>query len=117
MLVRGQDLVACLCVAVLVTTAHSLPSSANFLHTQCDGHRRIYQPLIDNQLAAYRDGLAVNDILKLDGPSDPVALLYNQTWMARQTPALNMAAIWVPLLKELTRKVNLPDLVLAGNVW
>ena len=114
---REQDLVTCLCFAVLVTAARSLPSSANFLHTQCDGHRRVYQPLVDNELAAYRDGLLVNDILKLDGPSDPIALLYNQTWMARQTPALNMAAIWIPLLKELARKVVLPDLVLAGNVW
>lgn len=114
---RGQHLAACLSFAVLVATAQHLPSSANFLHTQCDGHRRIYQPLIDNQLAAYRDGLLVNDILRLDGPSDPIALLYNNSLMARQLPALNMAAIWVPLVRELATRVRLPDLVLAGNTW
>lgn len=115
MLVTQRDLVTCLTFAVLVTSAKPLPSSSNFLHTQCDGHRRIYQPLIDSQLAPYRDGLLVNDILKLDGPADPIALLYNNVLMARQIPALNMAAIWVPLIKELTRKVLLPDLVVAGN--
>ena len=37
--------------------------------------------------------------------------------MARQSPVLNTAAIWIPLLKRLARKVSLPDFVLAGNVW
>ena len=114
---KGHHLVACLSIAVLVATAESLPSSSNFLHTQCDGHRRMYQPIIDSQLAAYRAGLKVKDILQLDGPPDPIAMVYNNSLMARQIPALNMAAIWVPLVKQLMRKVILPDLVLAGNTW
>ena len=118
MLGKGRGLTyACLSLAVLVTAAKHLPSSSSFLRTRCDSHRRIYQPLVDGQLAVYRDGLSVENILKLQGPSDPIALLYNNTVMARQTPALNMAAIWIPLLKELSKTVFLPDLVLAGNVW
>ena len=112
-----QSTYACLSLAVLVTAAQHLPSSSSFLRSQCDDYRRIYQPLVDSQLAAYRDGLSVNDILRLEGPADPIALLYNNTVMARQTPALNMAAIYIPLLRTLTKTVFLPDLVLAGNVW
>ena len=61
-----------------------------------------------------QDGLSVTDILRLEGPGDPVALVYNNTVMARETPAINMAGYWVPLLCELAKKVTLPDLVLAG---
>ena len=113
----GQFLVLYLGFAAIVIAAKQLPSSSNFVHTQCNDLQQIYRPLIDDQLAAYRDGLSVNDILKLQGPADPVALLYNNTLMARQAPVLNMAAYWVPLVKELARKVSLPDFVLAGDVW
>lgn len=95
----------------------SLPLSSTFLHTRCDSHRRIYGPLIDNQLAAYREGLLVSDIIRLDGPSDPIVLVYNNTVSARQTPALNHAGVYVPLLRDLAKKVLLPDVVVAGNVW
>ena len=97
-----QDLAAYLVFALLVVDARRLPSSSNFLHTQCDGHRGIYQPLIDSQLAAYRDGngLSVNHVLQLEGPGDPIALVYNNTVMARETTAINMAAYYVPLLRS-----------------
>ena len=117
MLVTGQSLVQYLGFAAIVITAKHLPSSSNFVHTQCNGHYQMYQPIVDHQLAAYRDGLLVNDVLALQGPADPVVLLYNNTLMARQHPVLNMQAAWVPLLNSLTRQVFLPDFVLAGNVW
>ena len=117
MIVTRLLLIRYLSLTAIVVADKSLPSSSNFVHTQCNGHHQLYQPLIDNQLASYRDGLSVNDILKLEGPADPVALLYNNSIMARQLPVLNMAATWVPLLQTLVRQVRLPDLVFAGNVW
>lgn len=106
-----------LAALVIMTTAKHLPSSSNFVHTQCNGHYQMYQPLVDHQLAAYRDGLFVNDVLTLEGPADPVVVLYNNTLMGRQAPVLNMQAFWVPLLQSLARQVFLPDFVLAGDVW
>lgn len=117
MFVAGRFLVQYFILAAIVVSAKYLPSSSSFVHTQCNGHHQLYQPLIDNQLAPYRDGLSVNDILRLEGPADPLALLYNNTLMARQSPVLNMAATWVPLLQNLARQVILPDLILAGDVW
>lgn len=118
MLVAGPFLVQCFSLAaIVVSAAKHLPSSSNFVQKQCNGHHQLYLPLIDNQLAPYRDGLSVHDILRLEGPADPIALLYNNTLMARQPPVLNMAATWVPLLQNLARQVTLPDLVLAGDVW
>lgn len=121
-MLQWRDLTIYVTVALLswlvvsIVEAKHLPSTANFLHTQCDGHRRIYQPLINSQLAAYRDGLSVHDVLQLQGVGDPIALMYNNTLMTRGVPAINMAAYWIPLLKELAKKVTLPDLALAGNV-
>lgn len=108
------------CMVLLISSsAQMLPVSSNFLHTQCDGHRRVYAPLITNQLSPYRagEGLSVDDILRLEGAADPQALIVNGVAMTKETPAINMAAYWIPLLKKLTAKVILPDLVLASDIW
>ncbi|DBA77468.1 TPA: hypothetical protein ACH3X1_009293 [Trebouxia sp. C0004] len=110
------------CVAVLVSgiaRAALLPVSSNFLHMQCDGHRRVYAPLITNQLSPYRagEGLSVDEILQLEGAADPRALIVNGVAMTNNTPAINMASYWIPLLKKLTSKVILPDLILATDIW
>ncbi len=110
------------CVTVLasgIARADPLPVSSNFLHTHCDGHRRVYAPLITNQLSPYRagEGLSVDEILQLEGAADPRALIVNGVAMTKDTPAINMAAYWIPLLKKLTSKVILPDLVLATDIW
>lgn len=96
-----------------------LPPTSNFLHTHCDGHRRVYQPLVNSQLAPYRfgGGLSTKHILDMDATGNRVALVYNNTVMTGEAPAFNMEAYWVPLVRRIAEKVTLPDLVLAGDMW
>ena len=106
---------------LILSTAYSAvkPISSNFLHTQCDGHRRAYATLIADQLSPYRleAGLGVDDILQLEGAADPQALVLNGVVMTKSIPAINMASYWIPLLRKISAKVLLPDLVLAGDIW
>ena len=100
----------------------ALPPSATFVHTQCAGHRPIYETLIEQQLARYRKGepLSVDDVLRLEGgqgTKEPQILVVNGVASTQVAPFRNMQTYQVPLLKKLTGKAMLPDLVLACNVF
>ena len=102
------------------TTA--LPPSSSFVYTQCAGHLPIYEPLIEHQLSRYRLGepLSIEHVLHLDGGQDarnPQILVVNNVVMTKVVPFGNMQTYYVPLLKRLTGKAVLPDLVLATNVF
>lgn len=119
-MIKLQSALALTTVLMLQTAQAALrPVSSNFLHTKCDGHRRLYAPLIANQLSPYREdsGLSVDDILQLEGAADPQTLILNGVVMTKNVPAINMAAYWIPLMKKLNERVILPDLVLANDIW
>ena len=79
----------------------------------------MYAPLIENQLSPYRStqGLSVEDGLKLEGAATPQVLVVDGGAMTQETPAVNMAAYWVPLLNEIHGKALLPNLVIATDIW
>ena len=99
-----------------------LPFSHSFLHNQCTGHRAIYEPLIEHQLARYRIGesLSVTELLSLEGYKNtkhPQILLVNGEVSTKVAPYGNMQTYWVPLLRKLAGRALLPDMLLASNTW
>lgn len=111
------------------TYATALPTSLEYLQTHCAGHRRVYAPLIANQLSPYRtvEGLSVDDVLKLKGApasalqrpaaAAPQILIIDGVAMTKELPVFNMEANWAPLLNKITNRTLLPDLVIATNIY
>ena len=116
-------------IALTLVSATALPANTDYLQTHCAGHRRVYAPLIANQLSPYRtaEGLSVDDVLKLRGApasalqrpaaSAPQIAVIDGVAMTKETPVFNMEANWVPLLNKITNRTLLPDLVIATNIY
>ena len=95
-----------------------VPTSASFLHTQCENERLTYHSLISSLLAKHQsDGLLVTEIFNLHGwEGQPQVIIVNGSLISMTEPHLNAKGHLMPLLTSISQKVRLPDLVLAADI-
>ena len=101
-----------------IFAARCAEPTSSFQHTFCRESQAEYASLVEDALASYKSrGLLVDEIFGLHGwDGDPQTVVVNNTILTVSEPHLNAAANLVPLLKDLSTKVFLPDLVLAANI-